>query len=227
MRYLIGSEHGWLGGFGFGAAALQLRDRDQWIGWDARTRRQHLHRVVGMSRFLIRTSVRCQNTGATRWTKPSPGYSGTTGLNCTRHWPMSARCGSKKTGMPINLGKPAHERLWDTDSKGKASRTRSNIMASKRGGLTKNVAIWSRRSCFFKSDLPCSSIVSVDPEHDLRQVDANSSKRHDRPPFSVQVVDQSVHFGTSMRLRVGAFIPLLTLLRTTRSLQQEPSSFVR
>ena len=61
MRYLIGSEHGWLGGFGFGAAALQLRDRDQWIGWDAHTRRQHLHRVVGMSRFLIRTSVHCQN----------------------------------------------------------------------------------------------------------------------------------------------------------------------
>lgn len=61
MRYLIGSGHGWLGGFGFGAAALQLRDRDQWIGWDAPTRRQHLHRVVGMSRFLIRTAVRCQN----------------------------------------------------------------------------------------------------------------------------------------------------------------------
>lgn len=61
MRYLIGSQHGWLGGFGFGAAALQLRRRDQWIGWDAATRRQHLHRVVGMSRFLIRQSVRCQN----------------------------------------------------------------------------------------------------------------------------------------------------------------------
>jgi Domain of unknown function (DUF4338)/Transposase DNA-binding/Transposase DDE domain len=61
MRYLIGSEHGWLGGFGFGAAALQLRDRDLWIGWDANTRREHLHRVVGMSRFLIRASVRCQN----------------------------------------------------------------------------------------------------------------------------------------------------------------------
>lgn len=61
MRYLIGSEHGWLGGFGFGAAALQLADRDQWIGWDANTRRKHLHRVVGMSRFLIRTSVHCQN----------------------------------------------------------------------------------------------------------------------------------------------------------------------
>ena len=61
MRYLIGSEHGWLGGFGFGAAALQLADRDQWIGWDVVTRRKHLHRVVGMSRFLIRQSVRCQN----------------------------------------------------------------------------------------------------------------------------------------------------------------------
>jgi Domain of unknown function (DUF4338)/Transposase DNA-binding/Transposase DDE domain len=61
MRYLIGSEHGWLGGLGFAAAALQLADRDQWIGWDTPTRRQHLHRVVGMSRLLIRPSVRCHN----------------------------------------------------------------------------------------------------------------------------------------------------------------------
>jgi hypothetical protein len=38
-----------------------MADRDQWIGWDARTRRQQMHRVVGMSRFLIRTSVDCQN----------------------------------------------------------------------------------------------------------------------------------------------------------------------
>src|SRR6218665_2446421 len=29
-------------------------------------------------------------------------------------------------------------------------------------------------------------------------------------PLSVQVVDQHLHFGTSMPLRVGAFIPLLT-----------------
>lgn len=61
MRYLIGSEHGWLGGLGFGAAAIQLADRDQWIGWDSQTRREQLHRIVGMSRFLIRTSVRCHN----------------------------------------------------------------------------------------------------------------------------------------------------------------------
>lgn len=61
MRYLIGSEHGWLGGLGFAAAALNLADRDRWIGWDPPTRGKHLHRVVGMSRFLIRRAVRCQN----------------------------------------------------------------------------------------------------------------------------------------------------------------------
>lgn len=32
LRYLINSRHGWLGGFGFSAAALQLEARDQWIG---------------------------------------------------------------------------------------------------------------------------------------------------------------------------------------------------
>jgi len=61
LRYLIGSDHGWLGGFGFAAAALQLADRDAWIGWDASARRAYLDRVVGMSRFLIRPSVRCRN----------------------------------------------------------------------------------------------------------------------------------------------------------------------
>ena len=61
MRYLIESDHGYLGGLGFAAAALNLADRDRWIGWDAPTRRQHLFRVVGMARFLIRRSVRCHN----------------------------------------------------------------------------------------------------------------------------------------------------------------------
>ena len=61
LRYLIGSAPGWLGGLGFGAAALQLADRDRGIGWDVATRREHLHRVVGMSRFLIRPSVNCHN----------------------------------------------------------------------------------------------------------------------------------------------------------------------
>jgi hypothetical protein len=61
LRYLIGSRHGWLGGFGFSAAALQLAARDTWIGWDREQRQAHLHRVIGMSRFLIRPSVNCHN----------------------------------------------------------------------------------------------------------------------------------------------------------------------
>ena len=61
IRYLIRSEHGWLGGLGFSASALQLKDRDRWIGWDAQTRRQQLHRVINLSRFLIRPSVHCHN----------------------------------------------------------------------------------------------------------------------------------------------------------------------
>ena len=44
LRYLINSDHGWLGGFSFSASALNLRDRDQWIGWDTDQHRAHLHR---------------------------------------------------------------------------------------------------------------------------------------------------------------------------------------
>jgi len=61
IRYLVKSEYGWLGGFAFSAAALHLHDRDEWIGWDLESRRANLHQVVNMSRFLIRSSVSCQN----------------------------------------------------------------------------------------------------------------------------------------------------------------------
>lgn len=61
MRYLIRSEQGWLGGLGFSASALQLKARDAWMGWDGETRRQHLYRVINLSRFLIRSCVRCHN----------------------------------------------------------------------------------------------------------------------------------------------------------------------
>lgn len=61
LRYLISSAHGWLGGFGFGAPALQLEDRDKWIGWDREQRQTYLHFVVGMNRFLIRPCVECKN----------------------------------------------------------------------------------------------------------------------------------------------------------------------
>jgi len=61
VRYLVGSAHGWLGGFGFAAPALQLADRDRWIGWNSEQRRAHLHGIVCLSRFLIRPSVECRN----------------------------------------------------------------------------------------------------------------------------------------------------------------------
>ncbi|MCY4590242.1 MAG: DUF4338 domain-containing protein [Alphaproteobacteria bacterium] len=61
LRYLLWSDHGWLGAIGIAASALQLAARDRWIGWDAATRRAHGHRVVGLSRFLIRPHLRCRN----------------------------------------------------------------------------------------------------------------------------------------------------------------------
>lgn len=61
LRYLVGSDHGWLGGLAFSSAARRLEDRERWIGWDDATRGNFLHTVVGMSRFLIRPDVRCRN----------------------------------------------------------------------------------------------------------------------------------------------------------------------
>ena len=61
LRYLVGSEHGWLGAIGFSASALRLEARDLWIGWTSEQRRRHQDRVVNLSRLLIRPSVCCRN----------------------------------------------------------------------------------------------------------------------------------------------------------------------
>ena len=61
VRYLVGSAHGWLGAVGFAASARRLNARDTWMGWDDAQRRAHLHRVVGLCRFLIRPGVVCRN----------------------------------------------------------------------------------------------------------------------------------------------------------------------
>lgn len=61
MRYLIGSEHGWLGALGFSSASFVLGARDQWIGWSKAARLGNLGQVVCLSRFLIRLEVRCAN----------------------------------------------------------------------------------------------------------------------------------------------------------------------
>ena len=36
LRYLVASEHGWLGAIGFSASALRLDARERWIGWYTR-----------------------------------------------------------------------------------------------------------------------------------------------------------------------------------------------
>ena len=54
VRYLVGSAHGWLGAEGFAAWARRLDARDVWMGWEDAERCAHLHRAVGLCRFLIR-----------------------------------------------------------------------------------------------------------------------------------------------------------------------------
>lgn len=61
LRYLIGSEQGWLGALGFSAAALHLKARERWIGWSHRARQSHLPGVVANSRFVIARGVRVKN----------------------------------------------------------------------------------------------------------------------------------------------------------------------
>ncbi len=61
FRYLIRSEHGWLGGLGFGSAALYLEARDTHLGWNVDQRTTHLPRVINMARFLLRPGRRCPN----------------------------------------------------------------------------------------------------------------------------------------------------------------------
>jgi hypothetical protein len=61
LRYLVESAHGCLGAVAFSSCALQLADRDQWIGWDTQQRQAHLDKVACLSRFLIRPGVECAN----------------------------------------------------------------------------------------------------------------------------------------------------------------------
>jgi len=61
MRYLIRSEHGWLGAIAFSSSALCLEARDKWIGWNNEQRTLHQNDVINMSRFLIIKKVKCKN----------------------------------------------------------------------------------------------------------------------------------------------------------------------
>ena len=61
MRYLIGSERGWVGALAFSAAAWRVAARDEWVGWSERARAANLRYVVSNSRFLIPPWVRVPN----------------------------------------------------------------------------------------------------------------------------------------------------------------------
>jgi Domain of unknown function (DUF4338) len=61
LRYLIECDAGIVGAFGFGPPAYHLACRDQWVGWSLEAREQNRHRVVGLSRFLIRSGLRVAN----------------------------------------------------------------------------------------------------------------------------------------------------------------------
>lgn len=61
VRYLIVWQGGILGAIGFGAAALKLAVRDQWIGWSAEQRERQRRLVVNNRRFLILPWVRVRN----------------------------------------------------------------------------------------------------------------------------------------------------------------------
>jgi hypothetical protein len=58
---LIYLEDQIIGCIGFGDAVLQLKTRDQWIGWDNKTREANLHLVINNVRFLILPWVKIKN----------------------------------------------------------------------------------------------------------------------------------------------------------------------
>ena len=61
LRYLIECDEGVIGAFGFGPAAFHLDCRDQWVGWSLAARERNRSQAIGLSRFLIRPSLRVAN----------------------------------------------------------------------------------------------------------------------------------------------------------------------
>jgi len=61
IRYFVKAGDQILALLGFGAAAWKTAPRDNYIGWDAKTRQKNLHLVVNNARFLILPWVRSRN----------------------------------------------------------------------------------------------------------------------------------------------------------------------
>lgn len=64
LRYFVKSDGKILALLGFGAAAWKTAPRDQYIGWDAETRKNNLHLIVNNARFLILPWVISKNLGS-------------------------------------------------------------------------------------------------------------------------------------------------------------------
>jgi len=53
LKYLLYLDKQLIGCLGFADAVLQLKSRDEWIGWDEKQRQTNLHLVINNVRFLI------------------------------------------------------------------------------------------------------------------------------------------------------------------------------
>jgi hypothetical protein len=53
IKYLVYLDQNIIACFGFADAVLQLKSRDQWIGWNRRQREEGLHLIINNVRFLI------------------------------------------------------------------------------------------------------------------------------------------------------------------------------
>ncbi|HXW69620.1 MAG TPA: DUF4338 domain-containing protein [Dissulfurispiraceae bacterium] len=64
LRYFVKSGEQVLALLGFGAAAWKTAPRDEYIGWDADTRKRNLHLIINNARFLILPWVHSKNLGS-------------------------------------------------------------------------------------------------------------------------------------------------------------------
>lgn len=61
LRYVAEVDGQWVALLSWSAAAYHLRDREEWLGWNAQQRRRRLALVVNNARFLILPKVDCPN----------------------------------------------------------------------------------------------------------------------------------------------------------------------
>ncbi len=61
LRYFVKADDQVLALLGFGAAAWKTAPRDEYIGWDAETRKKNLHLIVNNCRFLVLPWIQSKN----------------------------------------------------------------------------------------------------------------------------------------------------------------------